>query len=280
MMKLGLIGYPIKHSLSPWIHQQFLRQIDRNGTYLIYETKREQFQETIKKMKEDKLDGFNVTVPYKQTIMNYLDELDPYAAEIGAVNTVVIQNGKWIGYNTDGTGYLTAIESQFPMLFNGEKRVLILGAGGAARGIFYALCRASFHTVDIANRTIEKATDLLPLNITDKVNSRALSFQEAEESVQDYNLIIQTTSVGMKPAVKEQIISLQYVNRDTVVSDIVYQPLMTQFLIEADHMGASIHQGHTMLLYQAKLAFQLWSKREVTIEPLLTGLEDILKGNE
>lgn len=279
-MKLGLIGYPIKHSLSPWIHQQFLQQIDRKGTYLLYDTKREQFQETIEKIKEDKLDGFNITVPFKQTIMKYLDELDPYAAKIGAVNTVVIQNGKWIGYNTDGRGYLAAIESQFPMLLNGGQRVLILGSGGAARGIFYALCNASFHTVDIANRTLSKATDLLPLNLTDKVNSRALSFQEAEQSVQDYNLIIQTTSVGMKPTVKEQIISLQHVKKDAVVSDIVYQPLMTQFLLEADQMGASIHQGHTMLLYQAKLAFQLWSDREVTIEPLLAGLEDILKGNE
>ncbi|WP_112181422.1 MULTISPECIES: shikimate dehydrogenase [Paraliobacillus] len=279
-MKLGLIGYPIKHSLSPWIHQQFLQQIDRDGTYLLYETERENFRETVEKLKEDKLDGFNVTVPYKQSIMKYLDEVDTYAALIGAVNTVVFKNGKWVGYNTDGAGYLTAMQSQFPMLFSGDKRVLVLGAGGAARGIFYALCGASFETVDIANRTLKKATDLLPLNRTDKVNSRALSFQEAEKHVQDYDLIIQTTSVGMKPVTQEQIISLEYVNNDTVVSDIVYQPLMTQFLLEAQHKGASIHQGHMMLLYQAKLAFQLWSGKEVTIEPLLSGLEDILKGNE
>lgn len=280
-MKLGLIGNPIKHSLSPWIHQQFFKQIDDvDGTYLLFETKKEQLSETLEKLKRNKIDGFNITVPYKQSIIRYLDELDTYAAKIGAVNTVVSKNGKWIGYNTDGIGYVTALRSQFPALFTGDKRVLILGAGGAARGIFYALCKSSFDTVDIANRTVVKATDLLSLNITDTVESHALTFQEAENHIQHYDCIIQTTSVGMKPEVEEQIISLVNLQKDTVVSDIVYQPLMTRFLLEAKEKGASVHQGHTMLLNQAKLAFELWSGCKVTVDPLLSGLEDILKGNE
>ena len=196
------------------------------------------------------------------------------------MNTVVNQNGKWIGYNTDGIGFVTAIMSQFPQLFTGDKQVLILGAGGAARGIYYALCQEQFKRVDIANRTIEKAQGLLELNHQHIVKSSAINFKEAEEQLGNYDLIVQTTSVGMKPKTDEQIISLQHLKPNTVVSEIVYQPLYTQFLIEAKQQGAYLHQGHMMLLYQAKLAFQLWSGQEVSAEKVLPKLEEILKKDE
>ncbi|GGM31024.1 shikimate dehydrogenase (NADP(+)) [Paraliobacillus quinghaiensis] len=279
-MKLGLIGQPIKHSLSPLIHQQFLLQVNDVGSYQLYETNKEELPNILESLKEDKVNGFNVTVPYKEDILHYLDALDPYAEQIGAVNTVLNQDGNWIGYNTDGIGYVTAIKSQFPQLFTGDKRVLILGAGGAARGIYYAICQERFQKVDIANRTIDKAKGILALNHQHIVKSSAISFKEAEEKLGNYDLVIQTTSVGMKPETNEQIISLKNLKPNAVASDIVYQPLYTQFLTEAKQQGAYVHLGHTMLLYQAKVAFELWSGQEVSAEKVLPKLEEILKKDE
>ncbi|CQR46915.1 Shikimate dehydrogenase [Paraliobacillus sp. PM-2] len=277
-MKLGLIGYPIKHSLSPWIHKQFLQQINQKGQYKLYETSDIELPETIEKIKQDDLRGYNVTVPYKQAIIPYLDELDIYAEKIGAVNTVVCDNGKWIGYNTDGLGYIQAVKADYPELFTGKKNVLVIGAGGAARGIFYALCQESFERVDIANRTIEKAMTLKSLNQTKQVKTNCVTFEEAEKNIDNYHLIIQTTSVGMNEDVA--ILSLDNLLHETVVSDIVYQPLLTTFLREARDQGAKIHQGHTMLLNQAKLAFQKWTGKKVSVNPLRYNLEQQLKKDE
>lgn len=111
--QIGLIGYPIKHSLSPWIHQQFLQQENLQGDYSIIEIHPESnFDEEMKKLREKRLHGFNITVPYKEKILNYLDEIDEQAEQIGAVNTVLCKNGKWIGYNTDGVGYIRSLLQQ------------------------------------------------------------------------------------------------------------------------------------------------------------------------
>src|SRR5690625_2080200 len=112
--QFGLIGYPIQHSLSPWIHKQFLKQINAQGTYSIFEIKPEySFAEEMKILKNKHLDGFNVTVPYKEKILHFLDDIDEQAEQIGAVNTVVCKNDQWIGYNTDGVGYVRSLVSKF-----------------------------------------------------------------------------------------------------------------------------------------------------------------------
>ncbi|WP_182200516.1 shikimate dehydrogenase [Paraliobacillus salinarum] len=270
-MKLGLIGYPIQHSLSPWIHKHFLEQINQEGQYQLYETSGDKFSEVVEEMKCGGLKGFNVTVPYKQTIIPYLDELDSYAKQIGAVNTVVFENNKWIGYNTDGLGYVQAVKDQYPGLFTGDKKVLILGAGGAARGIFYALCQQDFQKIDIANRTMEKAIALKDLNQREEIETDCFTFAEAEIKVNNYDLIVQTTSVGTNEDLS--VLSLEKLTDTSVVSDIVYQPLTTTFLQQAKDKGARIHRGHTMLLYQAKLAFQKWSGQTVTVTELMKELE-------
>ncbi|WP_138415663.1 shikimate dehydrogenase [Aquibacillus sediminis] len=271
-LKLGLIGYPIKHSLSPWIHQQFMDTLGVEGRYDLYESPPEQLGETINQLRDQQLDGFNITVPYKQKIIPYLDELDSDAKEIGAVNTVVQTNGKWKGYNTDGAGYVRSVKQSYPNLFAPNHRVLILGAGGAARGIYRALVHEAFTTVDIANRTLERADDLLDLK-TEDVTTNILSFKDAEQALSKYDFIVQTTSVGMKPNVEDQIISLEQLKPNTIVSDIVYQPLLTSFLKDAKQRGGLIHQGHTMLLYQAQLAFRHWSGASVPAQDILIELE-------
>ncbi|AXI09523.1 shikimate dehydrogenase [Oceanobacillus zhaokaii] len=274
-----LIGFPIKHSISPWIHEQFFKRSKLQGTYIKNEIDLEaDFAERIMNMKAKEIDGFNITVPYKQKIIPFLDELDVIAQKMGAVNTVVNRNGIWKGYNTDGRGYLRSLESKFSNFGHDKSiRILILGAGGAARGIFCAFTEERFMHIDIANRTMASAEDIAML-ATDDTTTKILSLEEAEQSINQYDLIIQTTSVGMKPRTDQSIISLEGLNKPVIVSDIVYQPLKTNFLMQAEAACAQIHFGHTMLLYQAQLAFEIWTGQRVSTENMDEELQLILEG--
>lgn len=279
MYQLGLIGYPIKHSLSPWIHEHFLKKTNLSGSYDIIEISLEEnFSERIQQLRDQQIDGFNITVPYKQTIIPYLDELDANAKRIGAVNTVVLKDGKWIGYNTDGIGYVRSLEEAYPELFtNKSSRVLLLGAGGAARGIYDALTTSGFTYVDLANRTLSSAEEIAELKLP-HTETKTFTLQEAEARLAEYDVIIQTTSVGMKPHIDKMVISLDHLKPETIVSDIVYQPLETTFLKTAQAKGAKIHYGHTMLLYQAQYAFEIWTNQQVEVGDMDEQLKSILEG--
>lgn len=278
--QLGLIGYPIEHSLSPWIHEQFLKLANLNGTYSIMEIDpHDSFEKEINKLNDKQLNGFNVTVPFKKRIIPYLDELDENALSIGAVNTVVCKNNKWIGYNTDGAGYVAALKNNFPDFFRdgSSKRILMIGAGGASRGLYYHLLMQGFDCIDIANRTESSAKSIASLN---KTNTRTmiLDLEQGQEAINRYDLIIQTTSVGMKPDKDNVIMTVKKVKENSIVSDIVYQPLETKFLSQAKSAGASIHFGHTMLLYQAQYAFELWTNQLIPITDMDQQLQYILEG--
>ncbi|SDD18226.1 shikimate dehydrogenase [Terribacillus halophilus] len=270
ILKLGLIGHPVEQSLSPWIHTRFMEQTGIDGEYKLYPIEPDVFDKKITALMQSGIDGFNITVPYKQRIIPFLDELDPDAAKIGAVNTAVRKNGKWIGYNTDGSGYVRALEQVIPP--KESLHVLMLGAGGAARGIYRALVTHGFRHVDIANRTASKAEELLQLQEPETI-SEILTFQEVQQQLADYDVIIHTTSVGMSPNAAEQIIPLTNLKPGAVVSDIVYKPIETQLLHTAKQQGALIHHGHSMLLYQAQYAFEIWSGRQVVVGDLLNQLE-------
>jgi len=275
MYKFGLIGYPIQHSLSPWIHRQFFERTNLEGTYDIYEIDiHASFDEKIASLKEMQLDGFNVTAPYKETIIPFLDGLDEQASIIGAVNTVLNKNGKWYGFNTDGAGYVRSLLSKYPILANRKNEaVLLLGAGGACKGIYNALIKEGFTNITIANRTLEKA-----VNIIGQRYGNVMTIEEASQNIHSYPLIIQTTSVGMKPSTDRMVIKLKDVHEKAIVSDIVYQPLETAFLQRAKQLGASIHFGHTMLLYQAQYAFEIWTNTTPKMDQLDVQLEKKLEG--
>lgn len=279
MYDLRLIGYPISHSLSPWIHKQFIERAKVEGSYTIHEIMPdESFAEEIEKLKHAQVDGFNITVPYKQKIIPYVDRLNVEARSMGAVNTVVYRDGKWIGYNTDGRGYLRALYHKYPEVQEmKDKQVLLLGAGGAARGIYYALIEDGFKQVDIANRTIESATNIQALS-EGKTETNILHLEEAEENLGAYDLVIQTTSVGMRPHTEQSIISLHHLTEGTIASDIVYQPLQTKFLREAKKKNAKIHYGHSMLLYQAQYSFEIWTGKIFDITHMDEKMKQELKG--
>lgn len=272
--RLGLIGYPIRHSLSPWIHEQFLQRNGLTGKYELMEISPEaDFAAEMENLKAMELDGWNITVPYKEKILPYLDELDASASQVGAVNTVVRREGRLIGYNTDGTGYVRSLLHHYPHLaeIKGSK-VLLLGAGGAAKGIYHALLLAGFTNLTVANRTLDKAAAIV------QEEADVLTLREAEAELNQFRLVIQTTNVGMKPNTDDTVISLNQLHRDTVVSDIVYQPLRTKLLKEAEAAGASVHCGHTMLLYQAQHAFEIWTGHLTDTIDMDTQLQAILEG--
>lgn len=273
----GLIGYPIKHSLSPWIHTQFMEKANITGSYEIFEIDlNTDFKQAIAELREKNINGFNITVPYKEKIISELDSLDDQAKRIGAVNTVLNYDGQLIGYNTDGMGYVKSLEVAYPKIKTTNIKILLLGAGGAARGIYNGLKGSGYLNIDIANRTLEKAEEIK--KTFTKGETKVMSLQAAEQVLDQYDLIVQTTSVGMKPDVAEEIVNVTKLKPNVIVSDIVYQPIMTQFLKSAQEKGALIHTGHTMLLYQAQLAFNIWTETQVDIGNMDKKLEKILEG--
>jgi shikimate dehydrogenase len=277
LYKLGLIGHPIAHSLSPWIHNQLMDQQGIEGKYELLDIQPEEFDEDMKVLKQKNLHGFNVTVPYKEKVIPYLDELDQSAKQLGAVNTVKKTESGWVGYNTDGQGFVHSLRARFPDLFEKGRKALILGSGGAARGIFEALTRAGLDAVDVANRTMTRAEELIK-QIPANSRAKALTLEQAMDTLGEYDLIVQTTTVGMSPDENNAILSLEHLTKGTVVSDIVYRPMKTKFLEEAESRGARLHYGHEMLLQQAVYAFQIWTETVPEALPLLEKFEQKLKG--
>lgn len=277
MIFTGLVGHPVKHSLSPWIHGHFFKKSGLKGNYQLFDISPKDFHASIDILKED-LIGFNVTLPYKQKIISKIDELDQSAEKSGAVNTVVKRGNRWIGYNTDGIGYVRSLEKEYPEVFsNQDINVLMIGAGGAARGIFYALLQNGIQNIDLTNRSLERAEQLAQ---DFSSNSKIYSLQDVLGQIPQYDLIIQTTSVGMDPNHEEKIFSLPPLREGVIVSDIVYRPLNTKFLLEAKRKGANLHKGHTMLLYQALYAFEIWTGKKLMVEGIEKELKTKLKGND
>lgn len=252
----AVIGDPIAHSLSPQMHNEQFQYFGVNAHYLPLHITAENLRVAIQGLKAVGISGFNVTLPHKVAIMDLLDEIDPLAKAIGAVNTVVHLNGKYIGYNTDGVGFLEGLLSLNIPLEN--KKILIIGAGGAARAIYYTLASQGYTNIDITNRTIEKA-QLLINQCVYQTNSHSISLQQAEEQLGNYDCIIQTTCVGMKDTLNEMPISLRNLRKDTICSDIIYNPKKTKFLIEAQNRGAIIQNGLEMFINQGAVAFEKWT---------------------
>ncbi|WP_102274492.1 shikimate dehydrogenase [Cytobacillus massiliigabonensis] len=257
MKKLfAVIGDPIAHSMSPAMHNDLFQTYGVDAHYQPLHVKRDSLKEALIGLKAIGIAGFNVTVPHKETIIPLLDKLDPLAEAIGAVNTVVNEDGEFVGYNTDGSGYLQGLLTQWPTIKG--KNILIIGAGGAARAIYFTLAQAGVKRLDICNRTIQKAEELIN-DCPFHVPSAAIGKEEAEINLSDYHLLIQTTPMGMAPNIDSLPLSLHKLQTDALVSDIIYNPLETKILREARNKGAKIQNGLDMFVYQGALAFEKWT---------------------
>jgi len=254
----AVIGDPIKHSMSPQIHNDALNSYKICARYHAFEVKKEKLREAVEGMRALNIKGFNVTVPHKVDIIPLLDHIDESAQLVGAVNTVVNQNGTLIGYNTDGIGFYRSIQPYLTK-HHDKTEVLIIGAGGASRAIFNTLAKEGFSHIDIVNRTKERAMklkEICPFNVQGNV----YSLEEIKNVTKQYDLVIQTTSIGMSPSVSEKPLELEgYISEQSVVTDIIYNPIETAFLKEANQIGAKTIDGVGMFVHQAAESFELWT---------------------
>ncbi|SDM83398.1 shikimate dehydrogenase [Fictibacillus solisalsi] len=252
--KVGLIGYPVSHSMSPQMQNGAFEKAGLSYVYDKYEVHPDQLAEAVQDMREKGFAGWNVTIPHKQAIMPFLDEIAEDALKIGAVNTVVNENGVLTGYNTDGAGFVKGLmrHVRFPIE---EAKVLIIGAGGASRAISYALSKEGPRAIAITNRTMEKAQDIFNECLRDQ--DQVISLQEAEERLFEFSIVINTTSIGMK---EDRLpLRVDHLKAGTVVSDIIYNPFKTALLKESEKRGAIIDNGVAMLVFQGALSFEKWT---------------------
>lgn len=253
-MKAGVIGHPIAHSKSPLIHGHWLGQYNIKGLYRAIDIAPENLKDGIKQLVDEGYDGFNVTVPHKQSIMQYCDDINETACAIGAVNTVVIKDSKLYGQNTDAYGFIQNIKSSKPEFYFKNKTAFVLGAGGAARAVVYGLIEEGVSRIYLSNRTKETAQELGQMSDIIEV----VEWNKRETVLQSMDLVVNTTSLGMvgKPPLDMDLTALKY---GALVHDIVYAPLMTPLLSEAQDKGYEIVSGIGMLLHQARPAFKAWT---------------------
>lgn len=251
----GLIGDPVSKSLSPFIHNYVFENQGLNKRYMAFRVKSEDLETSLNGMRTLGVGGFNATIPHKIALLEIVDELDPYVQQLKAINTVKIQHGKMKGYNTDGPGMIQALLDHGVALQ--ESKILIVGAGGAARGIALALALKGCDTIGVLNRTEAKAKILVDMiNAMDTESKGQVATLKSDLML--YDVVINTTSVGMYPKVDEIPLNLALVRRDSVLVDIVYKPHMTRFLREGKNLGNPIVHGIEMLIYQALIADEIW----------------------
>jgi len=268
----GVIGDPIEHTLSPVMHNAAFKHLKLDFVFLAFRVKASELGDAICGMRGLGVHGLNVTMPHKDAVVEYLDEVDSTAKFLGSVNTVLNRDGRLLGFNTDGTGALKALRE------NGAspdgKKVLLLGAGGAAKAIAYALAKEAGE-LRVLNRSSEKAEELAGLlsrTFGKKVVGGALSSSAVQRSLRDSDVLVNATSVGMDPNAKQSLVSPQWLRPDLCVMDIVYSPVETELLKEAKAAGARVIGGAGMLLYQGAASFEVWTGVSAPVEVMRRAL--------
>lgn len=270
-----ILGNPIAHSLSPAMYNAAFNSLKLNCLYMASQVEEGQLQAAIQGIKALGIRGGNVTVPFKEKVIPYLDGITEEARHIGAVNTLYWERGKLWGTNTDGPGFLCALEKEEPN-YRDYNHALILGAGGAARAIVVSLALAGIKNITIINRKREKALELAAKAHTLGCMASALDWNEGglEEVFRGRGLIINTTSLGMNPQEdKMPPLNPLWLGPQHLVVDIIYKPSMTLLLSSASKRGCRTMNGIGMLLEQGILAFEKWSGYKAPVEVMKRELE-------
>jgi len=262
----ALIGDPVERSLSPEMHNAAFDALGLDCAYIALRVPSEMLTDAVEGIRAIRLSGFNVTHPHKVKIIDLLDKLDRSAEMVGAVNTVKNDGGKLVGFNTDGDGAVRALESKVGKLSG--KKILLLGAGGAARAIAFSLAQASAK-LTVANRTASKAKELVA-TINKKLGVKAVHVALKKnilvDEIRRSNILINATSTGMYPDVDRTLVTADMMHRGLMVDDIVYEPLQTRLLREAKKAGARTVDGLGMLVHQGAMAFEIWTGRRAPVK--------------
>lgn len=266
----GLAAHPAKHSFSPSIHNTAASMLGLNFVFLAFDVLPENLEDALNGMKAFNIRGLNLSLPHKKKVLQFLDSKSLEVSYSGAANTIVNENGKLAGYNTDISGFTKSLEV-YDELFRG-KPAFIIGAGGAASAAIYSLI-VNFHVkkIHLINRTLQHSANLAA--------NYSMLFKDVQFEIIPHNnprvktalsnsgIVVNTTSVGMSPNTEELVdIPFEALNRDSLVYDMIYNPLKTKFLAEAGYYGCLTINGLYMLLYQAAEAFKLWTGKQMPVE--------------
>jgi shikimate dehydrogenase len=264
----GLIGDPVEHSMSPAMHNAAFREMGLDYVYVTFRVKSEDLSKAIEGMRALNMKGLNVTIPHKVAVLKLLDKLDPLAEKIGAVNTIVNDDGILTGYNTDATGFLQ------PLLEKGVepkgKNIAIMGAGGASRAVSFILADRGANLV-ILNRLLELdwAVDLARrISQTFSKNAEALELNRDNlvKILGKTDILVNATSVGMSPNIDVSPLPADLLKPGLIVYDVVYNPIKTKLLKDAEAAGAEVIGGIDMLVWQGVLAFEKWTGQKAPVE--------------
>lgn len=268
-----LLGNPLGHSISPPMHNRVFEELGLDYCYMPVEVTEKNLQKVFSGLTQMNVAGFNVTIPHKIGIIDYLDELDPLAATIGAVNTITVKNGRTKGYNTDGEGFIRSFEQQTQDTVQG-KRFFLLGCGGAARAIAMTLAFHNAAKIYLHNRTAVKA-EALTDEINKKIRPCAIAvgqpLENTKNALDDCDVLINTTSLGMHPHTNILPLEESLLSPHLIVADIVYNPLMTRLLRTAQGKGCTIVPGLGMLIFQGAAAFKLFTG----VDPLVEKMSEV-----
>lgn len=291
---IGLIGYPIKHSISPYFQQVALDYYHLDIHYEAWETSPEKLQDAVDNLRKPQNLGANVTVPYKERVLPLLDEVDDLASSIGAVNTIVKRGNRLLGFNTDSYGFIEALYKEGHFEPEG-KQIVILGAGGVAKAVSFALVQQKASSLLIINRTLERATTLAdslkrymkdsavsPEELKSKVTALPWQSLYSGETLEHCHLIVNCTTIGMKYSSQEgqSPLSTELIPQNALVCDLVYNPWETPLLQLARNVGANILRGLAMLVYQGVASFELWTGEKPPIDIMFSKAERILLKRE
>jgi len=275
---LGIIGFPVSHSLSPLMHNAVFESMGMDYCYLPLEVEPSRLRSALSAVRHLRFRGLNVTIPHKQRIMAFLDEITPEAELIGAVNTVEIRKGRLIGHNTDGRGFLKSLREDAGVSVRGN-RILILGAGGAARAVAFQSALEGAASVQIANRSPARAAGLVrdlarpPLRYS--ASAVRWSGSSLKDGASNADIIINATAVGLKKGDPSPL-PAGVIKPEQVVLDLIYSPPVTSLIRQAIRSGAKAVNGLGMLVHQGALSFEIWTGRPPLIfvmrEALLRGL--------
>ncbi|MBI2854874.1 MAG: shikimate dehydrogenase [Chloroflexi bacterium] len=270
---LAIIGYPLRHSISPDFQQAALDSYGLDMEYQAWETNPSQLAAAIGELRYPRNLGANVTIPFKEEVLPMLDQVDEMADEIGAVNTIAKCDGMLTGYNTDAAGFLRAL-SEDREFDAREKAAVVLGAGGVARAVCHSLLNAGISRLTLANRSVTRAEELAEA-LQDIIARKALQVEidavaldvSANSALSDCDLIVNCTPLGMKHGGQEKKSPLQadQIPAHALVYDVVYNPEVTPLLKEAARAGARTLSGLPMLVYQGAAAFELWTGKEAPL---------------
>ncbi len=262
----GVIGDPIEHTLSPIMHNAAFKELELDYAFLAFKVKPAQVEAAVNGMRALNIRGLNVTMPHKTSVIKYLDRVDLSAQIVNSVNTILHKEGLLFGFNTDGVGALKALKENGVELKG--RKVLLLGAGGAARAIAYTLAKEA-DELAVLNRTPKQAQEIAKLvskALNKKVAAGSLSPADIKLNLQDSDILVNATSIGMKPNPDVSPVPAELLRPELSVMDIVYNPLETKLAKNAKIAGAKVVSGVEMLIYQGAASFEIWTGKSAPVE--------------